>query len=246
MTLQTQSVQLVYSHEMNRLLSGKWVNNALGSIAKECLKVTVGGGSIAHKHLSKRQGAWPRLADSTRNDKRKKSGKVFVSNGTVAKSIVKRPVEGKLNGWGRGEKRRLRYSANGLFSAAGINKDGFWMMTGFSGKLKNSKGFERKRRVLAINKGVNLNGLKASGQKKAIRRAVSVSETSKALKGSGITKFAKPGKNNLAYADVVQAGSFESDKKAPRPLLPYDSSDVAKLQQAMERGMANTLKGEFA
>ena len=271
-------------------MSGDWVKNALGMVAREVLKATVGGGSTSHTHLKKRQGEWPKLSRSTLADKRKKVRKIFVFGGRVAKAVAKRPVEGKLLNWGKGEKRPLRYVANGIYAAAGVNKDGFWMATGFAGKLKHSKGFQAKRKELAIGKGVKLGGLSAGGRTKAINAAVSVTETRKSLKGTGVKKFAAMGSlgktdsgksimargsNNLAYADIVQAGAFKGIEsggrlfkpqeiaiasrkgqigkdfkevrgKKPRQLLPYDQGDVAKLQQAMETGVSRTLKREFA
>lgn len=282
----TQGITVKYSRDMERLLSGTWAAEACGHIAKHVFTETIGAGKIAHKHFMRGQSSWPKLSSQTLRNKRKKNRQIFVHSGRVVRALVKRPAEGKLLAWGSsadirgGGRKSYRYNASGIWAAARVSGDGLYFEAGFAGKLKHSAAFNRMRKKLAVDRGLDLSKIPSRGQKTAIARKVSVRDTHVALKKTGkpFRKFQAAGSlgikgkkhvlargdNNLAYANVVQAGRFLGVKdnktgvffkpdiihgskiskdytpmrgKHPRQLLPYQSSDTSALQKAMDEGV---------
>lgn len=283
------NVKLEYNPAAKLLFSGEWANAALGYVARECLQASMGGGGVFHQHLTKRQSSWPSPAPSSKHDRRDRSPKQFVFTGTVAKALLKKPSDGKLLAWGgsadmhAGQKKTLRYNANGIWAWGKLGRGEMVMLVGFAGKLKHSKEFNQARKEVAV-----ANGMTGKATQSTIRKFASVRETRARMKAKGLKgkKFAaagalgftvgKSGKrkmvlargaNNLAYANIVQAGPFLGIKtskgrmftaaqvpwasrtgrigknyqevrgKRPRPLLPYDTGDVGVIQDALERGV---------
>jgi len=247
----SQGVTVTYSRGMRKLLDGGWLDgDNLGIIAKEIVRETIGNSSISKAHFSKGQGKWPDLANSTKEAKG--NSKKFFKTGNVLRAISTNPNAGKLMAWGSSKSKKKKYVSNGIYGSARVDKQGITVTTGFSGKLRHSSGFNKVRKSIALEKGVNLNGMKASERRKAINKAVSVSDVSakiKDKKGKRVTKFAPGGSNSkqskqgksLAYANVVQYGVYGGNRKA-RPLMPYESSDSVRLSRAIERGVSEIFR----
>jgi len=201
--------------EMAWLISGKWSGQMCANIGREILEETVGPGKMAAKHLSQRQGKWPKLAASTKKDKRKGDSRIFVRTKKVENALRKAPQQGKLRTWtvgkkGRVTRKRFRYSANGVWSTAEVNNDSVVVAVGFAGKMTHSAQTQKARKQIAVSRGVKLRGKTKKEQQAAIRKAVSVDEAVNHMKASGGgAKFAgSKAKNNLAYASVLQIGEF--------------------------------------
>lgn len=201
--------------QMAWLISGKWSGQMCANVGKALLEETLGPGKMAARHLSKRQGQWPKLSASTKKDKRKKDGRIFVRTGKVEKALNRAPVQGKLRTWqvgkGGARRKRFRYSANGMWSTAEVTPEGVVLAVGFAGRMTHSKQTQAARKKIAVERGVKLRGLTKKKQQSAIRKAVSVDEAvSRMKKTGGGRKFAgSKAKNNLAYASVLQLGIFQ-------------------------------------
>lgn len=284
------SIELQYSRGMKRLLDGGWLNgHTLGFIAGEVLKDTVGAGKIQHRHFLAGQSKWPRLAASTRRAKDKKSARIFYHSGRSFKAITQSMSAGKVRMWGSSAdiyasgNHRQRFTANGLYASMSATSTGVSLTVGFNGTLKHSKEFQGARKKLAAERGISITG---RGAAKRIKDAVSVADTKKFMRKNRIKgqKFAAlgslgiegrkhvlaRGKDNLAYANIVQAGPFagirdnatgrlftpgevpkskhligkdysEVRGKQPRPLLPYQSADTPAIQAAIERATQKIL-----
>lgn len=225
------TITLSYSEGMRRLLEGGWIGEANANIAREVLMSTVGRGSTALSHFTKGQSSWHKLSPKTLKDRRKKSKQIFVHTRRTLRAIVSKPVEGKLTRWGSSAdirstaKLKLRYNANGIWSSAEASKDGLSLSTGFAGTLKHSAGFNRVRKQLAVERGLDLSKIPSRGRSKAINKMVSVAATQSRIRSKGlrIPKFAAKGsigisgnkhilargRNNLAHANIVQAGPLK-------------------------------------
>ena len=283
------SVEIEYSRGMRRLLDGGWINgHTLGFIAGEVLKDTVGPGKIQQDHFNTGQARWPRLAASTKRDKDKKSSRIFYHSGRSFKAITQSVSGGKVRQWGSSAdiyatgNQRQRFTGNGLYASMSTRGDSVTLTIGFNGTLKHSKEFKRARKMLAAERGIDISGRSS----KRIKAAVSVKDTTAFMRSRGITgrKFAAMGalgiegrrhklargKDNLAYANIVQAGPFagirdndtglhytphevpkskqqignnysEVRGKQPRPLLPYQAGDTSAIQAAIERAAQKVL-----
>lgn len=283
-------VEIEYSRGMRQLMSGGWINaHTLGYIAGEVLKETVGPGKIQQQHFNAGQSRWPRLAQSTLRSRGKKSPRTFYHSGAVYRAISQSVSGGKVLQWGSSAdihatgERKHRFSANGLYASMRANSAGVVMTVGFSGTLKHSKEFRNARKKLAAERGHDVVG---RGAEKRIKRAVSVADTAAYMRKNKIKgqKYAAMGslgfrggkhvlargKDNLAYANIVQAGPFQGVRdndsglfynakilprhrakigsdysevrgKKPRPLLPYVAADAQAVQSAIERAAQRIL-----
>ena len=250
-------VTMKFSRNMKLLLSRRWLNGkTLGFIAAGVVDATVGPSRIAKQHFAKGQSSWAPLDASTlagKQDRRK-----FVYTGAVLEAITKNAEKGKLNSWGsfsdisaKGKFRNKKYKAGGIFAMVSPFKDGMTVVIGFNGRLRHSAAFNKVRKQLAADRGVNFAELKGSRLRRAINAAVSVGDVQgrinvqrKRPKKFAIAKAKRKGvTNNLAYANVVQAGgSNTKGKKTPRPLMPFQSADSIILQRAIENRVAKVLK----
>jgi len=273
---------------MKQLLNAGWLNaDTFGYIAGEILKATIGKGKIAHQQFKQGQSTWAPLSPKTLEDRRKKSKSKFVHSGRVLTAITSSLQTGRLLGWGGSAdiystaQRPKRYSANGIWASAKANSKGVVIQAGFAGKLAHSRQFNAARKKLAAQKGIDIRG---KGAKSRIAGAVSIHETTKFLKKAGkpYQKYAAMGslgiddkgkmvlirgKDNLAYADIVQAGAFKGIKdnsngkfykpaaaakfksrissdyttvrsKNPRPILPYLDNAWPAIQDAITSGVS--------
>jgi len=285
-------IQLEFNKSMKQLLNAGWLNaDTLGYIAGEILQATIGKGKIAHQQFKQGQSTWAPLSPKTLDDRRKKSKFKFFHSGRVLTAITTPLQKGRLLSWGGSAdvystaQRPKRYNANGIWASAKANSKGVVIQAGFAGKLTHSRQFTAARKKLAAEKGIDVWG---KGAKSRIAGAVSVHETTKFLKQSGkpYKKYTAAGalgigdngkmvlargKDNLAYADIVQAGAFKGIKdnsngkfykpaaaakfksrissdytavrsKDPRPILPYLDNAWPAIQDAITRGVSGIFR----
>jgi len=285
-------ISLEQNPQFKQLLSGNYINpETTGAFLAEVFSDTVGPYGIATKHLREGQGSWPALAESTRADKRKKSPQAFVQSGTVQKAIASAPQSASLKDWGSSadifstaRSGSKRYTGNGIYAQMRANPSTATLTIGFVGKYKHSAGFNRARRS-----GAKDRLLRDKLSAHEVRRAFSVGETERRLKAINADRKARGlktirktaamgakgkagrgfdlarGKDNLAYADIVQRGQFHGLEAAngaifspkgiaarrgvgmatigkasfglARPLLPYKGGDSAAISKALERGL---------
>jgi len=239
-------VKLTFSRQMNSLLSNKALNSStMGSIGAAAVQVTIGTNKIAPINLNKKQGTWAPLAKSTLNDPAKTDKRKFVRTGAVLKALSTEVDKTKLMQWGtendiyaKNSRRSKRYRAGGIFAQVSTFATGFTVLVGFNGRARISAAFNKKRKALAIEKGLNVKGMKSSQISKAVNSMVSVEDVQKSLgKRSGIKKYSvskankKGVTNNLFYANIVQGGG--KGKGKPRELMPYTATDTTRLQKAI-------------
>ena len=255
-------VGLTFSKNMKILLDMDWLNGkTLGYIGAGVLGETVGPGSIANQHFQKGQSKWAPLAKSTLESPRKKDKRKFYHTGAVYKALTTNVDQGKAGSWGKasdvgakGKFRSKKYRSGGIFAQVTPFQDGVTVVVGFNGRLRHSAAFNKLRKTLAIEKGLNIEGMKSRDITKAVNKLISVEDTQKALgtyrdkKGKKIKKYSiarsrrKGVTNNLAYANIVQAGPFNKKKKTIRPLMPFESGDSVALAKVIEDRAARILK----
>lgn len=155
--------------------------------------------------------------------------------------------------------KKQRYTANGIYSVAVCKANSLTIITGFSGKLKHSSAFKRARKDLAVSRGADLKGLRGKARTKTIIQAASVSDTEKFLAETGrgklarnkkkrVVKFAAKGalgtkgrgfdlargKQNLAYANVVQTGKFAGIKTKSGKL--FNAKQIGDMIRSGKKG----------
>jgi hypothetical protein len=178
------------------------------------------------------------LLDPRKKDKRKfyNSGRVFKAISTPATGKI-RDWGSSADIYTDTAWRPKRYSANGIYATARVNTKGAWIKIGFNGKYGHSSAFNKIRKALATeimsaNPALQqLYGGKKMSLKTA-RKIVSVGGVERRLNAinadraeRGLKKIKKTqqrgalgirggkmelarGKDNLAYADIVQRGEF--------------------------------------
>lgn len=233
--------------EMRRLIEGDYVGLLCANIGKEVLKESLGSGKIMEKHLRTRQGKWPKLAASTKRDKRKRNPKIFVNTGQTAKALATTPNDGKLRKWtstgpgGVVRRRRFRYTANGVWAVADVDSQSVEIAVGFSGRLDHSAAVKKAREKIAAERGAKLSGLTRKKKTSLVRKMVTVDEAvaaAKASGGKGTRKFGQQRKNNLAHGTVVQIGKFGG--------IRNKKGRVFSAQEAARGISAAKLKGGFS
>lgn len=255
-----------FSYEMNKaakaLFSGDFINDkTLGYIGGKILDATVGRQSTSVQHFNTGQGKWPRLADETIVDRRKKDKRIFVRDGKILKAISTAPNRGEVMGWGssadiyvHSSHRKKKYVSGGMWATAQTGKTKLIVTTGFSGKMKHSADFNRMRRKLARESGARYKG--KSLTVKEVRRLVSVKETHEALKKTGKRKYEAKGalgikdgkmvmardKDNLSYANIVQTGRFIGIETSKGLLIT--AGQIGNLTRKGKRGLLPG-KGEY-
>lgn len=225
------TTDVVTTKAFNVLMSGDFLNgNTTRAFLAEVAKETIGPSGIAMKHLMMGQATWAPLSQNT--SKRKGHRRVFVQSGRVQSAIGRSIAGGKLLSWGSSADiystgyKPVRYTGNGIYVSAKADKKTAHLTIGFSGRYKHSAGFNRMRREMASEK---------AGKKvdyKTARKMVSVGDVERRLKtinadraARGLKRINKTaamgsqgisggkhvlsrGKDNLAYADIVQRGKF--------------------------------------
>jgi len=278
--------------QFKQLLSGDFLNaKTTGAFMAEVFRETISPGGIAARHFREGQSEWPSLAQATKADNRKRGSEIFARSGAVKRAISQSGGSLSLKDWGssadifstsRGGKKRL--SASGIYASLSVSRTHAYLTVGFEGKYKHSSQLNKARRDLAKE---------LFGQQKLtakqVRRAVSVSQAERKLaainadrKARGLKTFRKTaamgakgisghgfelsrGKDNMAYADIVQRGKFHGIRAAngalfspkgisararrgmattgrlefgvARPLLPFKTRDTAAIERALERGL---------
>lgn len=283
--------------QFKSLMSGDFLNpDTTRAFLAEVMQETLGPDGIAHQHFTQGQGEWPALKRSTVRRKDKPDKRKFVQSGRVLTAISTKAHGGSLRDWGssadinsRGSWTPKRYSENGIYAQAKATRRGASLTIGFNGRYKHSAGFNRVRRE-AARKKLGKKRITA----KEMRRAVSVGEAQARLtsvnadrRARGLKSIRKTaamgskgmagrghelarGKDNLAYADIVQRGEFKGVRDntgllfnprglsgavrrgvhvsgsaefgVARPLLPFKTADVGRIEKALARSWAKTAR----
>lgn len=225
-------IDLVESKSFKALMSGEFLNGSTTrAFLAEAMKETIGPGKIAHGHLVRGQAGWAPLAPST--VRKKGHRRVFVQTGRVQRAISTGVRDGKLTSWGSSADiystgfKPIRYSANGIYAQAKATRKEASLTIGFNGRYKHSAGFNRARKAIAselagrkVTRIGDARKLVSVGQVERRLRSINADRASRGLKtirktaamGSqgfrGRKHVLARGKDNLAYADIVQRGKF--------------------------------------
>lgn len=237
-----ESLQNIELNDAAKLLfDGNRINPVtVKAVLEDVMRETVGPGGIATEHLRKGQSRWPKLADSTQDDPRKRDGRLFVSSGRVETAIESRLFDGKVREYGSSADLKQdahygkwRYSANGVYAQLNVSQRRAGISIGFIGTMKHSTAFNKARRAIAKEDGIKVRNSRSLSQ-------VNIEKVEARLKGTGKRKFEAKGTlgfggrgkqavargdQNLAYANIVQRGKFKGIRHQGGAL--YSAKEVA-------------------